>query len=83
MVIQPGRRAGSVRVGGPRKLTAGGYRYPAGRYAHGSNLKLTASPNPGWRFSHWHGSCNGHKPTCTLTMNHAHTIVADFAHVKG
>lgn len=83
VVIEPGRRAGSVRVGGPRKLTARGYRYPAGRYAYGSNLELTASPNPGWRFSQWHGSCNGHKPTCTLTMNHAHTIIADFAHVKG
>jgi hypothetical protein len=82
VVIEPGRKAGTVHIGGIRKLTGGGNGYLAGRYAAGSSLTLTARPAPGWRFGKWQGSCSGAKSICTLRMASARTVTALFERVK-
>ncbi|MFH1209291.1 MAG: choice-of-anchor D domain-containing protein [archaeon] len=47
-------------------------------YISGTSVTLTASPNPGYTFSHWEGACSG-TSTCTITMNSVKTATAVFS----
>lgn len=42
-------------------------------------VTLTATPAEGSSFAGWGGACAGVDPTCTLTMNVAKTVTANFA----
>ncbi len=44
------------------------------RYEEGTQVAITASPDPGCRFDHWYGAASGDSPTVTITMS-GHTIV--------
>lgn len=48
----------------------------AGTYNAGTLLTVTAAPNAGYAFAGWSGDCSG--SSCTLTMNGAHTVTANF-----
>jgi hypothetical protein len=45
----------------------------------GSQVRLTATPGSGSRFSGWTGACTGATATCTVTMDAAKTVQAVFA----
>lgn len=46
--------------------------------ASGTVVTLTAAPGSGYNFSGWAGDCSG-TGTCTVTMNSAKNVVANFA----
>ena len=43
-----------------------------------ASVTLTASPEAGQVFSNWSGACSGNAATCTLTMNAAKSVTANF-----
>jgi PKD repeat protein len=43
----------------------------------GTQVTVTATPDPGWRFTGWSGDCTG-TGTCQVTMNQAHYVTANF-----
>jgi Divergent InlB B-repeat domain len=47
-------------------------------FAPGSTVTLTATPDPGLRFSSWGAWCSGQNPTCVVTMDAAKTVAAYF-----
>lgn len=47
-------------------------------YAQGLLVTLTAQPDPGVIFDGWNGACAGTRVTCTLTMDQAHNVQAQF-----
>ncbi|CAK0744986.1 exported hypothetical protein [Gammaproteobacteria bacterium] len=47
-------------------------------FPSGTNVTLTAIPEPGFVFGGWTGDCTGSFP-CTLTMNQAHNVTANFS----
>jgi uncharacterized repeat protein (TIGR02543 family) len=52
---------------------------PAGRdFNAGTVVTLTASPAAGSGWTGWTGACTGMSPTCTVTMNAAQTVTANF-----
>ena len=50
----------------------------ATNYNHGSVVTLTATPLAGYSFTNWGGACSGTSTTCTLTMDSAKSVVANF-----
>jgi len=48
-------------------------------FPRGTNVTLTATPDPGWTFTGWGGDCAGTSPTCMLTMNRDKWVIAYFA----
>jgi hypothetical protein len=46
-------------------------------FTTGSRVTLVANPDPGWTFPGWTGACGGTGP-CTLTMDTARSVGADF-----
>ncbi len=48
----------------------------------GSLVKLTAIPVSGYQFTGWGGACSGYGNSCTVTMNAAQTVTANFAPFK-
>ncbi|MFT6733319.1 MAG: hypothetical protein ACJAS9_001504 [Polaribacter sp.] len=46
-------------------------------YPENSQIDLTASPNAGWMFNGWSGSCSG-QSSCTVTMNANKTVTATY-----
>ena len=44
----------------------------------GTNVTLTAIPDPGWVFEQWAGDCTGTSPTCVVTMDRDHWVIAYF-----
>ena len=46
-------------------------------FGEGTNVTLTANANAGSTFTGWSGACNG-TGTCTVTMNGAKTVTAQF-----
>jgi hypothetical protein len=44
----------------------------------GDQVKVTAVPASGWKFSAWRGVCSGSKPTCVVRLNHSGNIGAIF-----
>jgi hypothetical protein len=47
-------------------------------YALGTEVELTANPNPGWMFSHWSGDLTGSDNPATITMTDDKVVVASF-----
>jgi hypothetical protein len=54
---------------------------PAGPYAAGTVVTLTASPASGWSFSSWSGNLTGYSNPATLIMNGNFTVTATFDQV--
>jgi len=54
---------------------------PAGPYAAGTVVTLTASPASGWSFSSWSGNLTGYANPGTLIMNGNYTVTATFDQV--
>lgn len=48
-------------------------------FACSQAVKLTATPDPGYRFTSWNGDCAGTANTCTVSMNADKNITANFA----
>lgn len=48
-------------------------------FAPGAEVSLTAQPASGSLFSGWSGACSGTEPYCTVTMNQASAVTANFA----
>jgi hypothetical protein len=46
-------------------------------FVSGSTVTVAAHPDPGWTFGGWTGACSG-TGTCTVTMNAAKSVAADF-----
>ena len=51
-------------------------------FASGSSVTLTAIPVNGYQFTGWGGACSGYGNSCTVTMNAAQTVTANFAVFK-
>jgi len=63
--------------------TGGGTTNPAvgvHTYEEGSVVNVTASPNTGYEFDHWSGSCTG-GGTCSVTMDTDRSVTAHFAQI--
>ena len=58
----------------------GGTVSEGGEYNRGAVVPVTATPNPGWRFSHWTSACTG-TGTCSITIDGTSPVlvVAHFA----
>jgi polygalacturonase len=54
---------------------------PAGPYAAGTVVTLSASPASGWSFSSWSGNLTGYANPGTLIMNGNYTVTATFDQV--
>ncbi len=51
-------------------------------FASASAVTLTAIPASGYEFSGWGGACSGYGNSCTVTMNAAETVTANFVVLK-
>ncbi len=51
-------------------------------FAEGTQVTLTATPEPGRVFTGWSGACSGSSPTCNVSMTEARTIEARFAQAR-
>src|SRR5215471_7422520 len=51
---------------------------PAGPYAAGTVVTLSATPSSGWSFSSWSGSLIGYANPATLIVNSNSTVTATF-----
>ena len=51
-------------------------------FASGTAVTLTAIPVSGYQFTGWGGACRGYGNSCTVTMNPAQTVTANFAVFK-
>lgn len=49
-----------------------------GVYDYGRTVILTATPDPGSTFRGWSGDCTGTDTTCTVTMDQAKNVTAEF-----
>jgi hypothetical protein len=49
-----------------------------GQYESGVQVTITASPASGYNFDYWSGSASDTSPTINITMNHDHSITANF-----
>ena len=49
-------------------------------FAQGSQVSLTPEPTGGWLFGGWSGACSG-SGNCTVTMNSAQSVNANFAQI--
>src|SRR5882724_657161 len=50
----------------------------AGKYAAGTRVTLTATPDPGFLFTGWAGACSGNSVTCVVMMDAAKSVTATF-----
>jgi hypothetical protein len=75
-----GAGSGSVNTGGIDCQRAGGATSGTCSAGHGSasHVTLTATPAPGSLFTAWGGACSGATPTCTVTMDAAKSVSANF-----
>ena len=77
----------SVSVTGSGTVSGGGISCGNGAAGCSANLPvnsavtLTATPAPGASFTGWTGACTGKAPTCTVTMNAAKSVNANFSAV--
>ncbi|MGY6555730.1 MAG: InlB B-repeat-containing protein, partial [Wenzhouxiangella sp.] len=47
-------------------------------YPENTSVTVTATADPGWRFTGWDLGCAGNNPACTVVMNQNRTLVARF-----
>lgn len=52
--------------------------YCGAKFAQGSSVTITATPDYGYGFDHWSGDCTGTSPSCTLTMSVDRNATATF-----
>ena len=76
----PGTRFGTV-VGLPSGIACGSATCNSS-LANGTAVTLTAIPSSGYQFAGWGGACSGYGNSCTVTMNAAQTVTANFAAFK-
>jgi len=50
-------------------------------YYGGTQINITALPDPGWNFSHWSGEVNGSQNPITITVNSDKNITAHFTKI--
>lgn len=55
-----------------------GCSFDTADYREGDEVTLVASPNPGNTFTGWSGGCSGTGLTCTVTMDAAKSVTANF-----
>jgi uncharacterized repeat protein (TIGR01451 family) len=60
---------------------AGGCSSQSASFADGASVTLSAAADPGYGFAGWGGACSGTATTCTLTMDAARTVSAEFGPV--
>lgn len=48
------------------------------QYYRGTQITLTATPDPNMQFSRWTGACSGTSPSCTVTLAGDTTVTAAF-----
>lgn len=48
------------------------------KVVRGTSVTLTAAPESGFRFANWSGACSGSNATCTVTVNAATQVQANF-----
>jgi hypothetical protein len=79
-VSASGAGSGSVNTGGINCQRAGGATSGtcSAEHGSGSSVILTATPAPGSLFTAWGGACSGSTPTCTVTMEAAKSVSAQF-----
>ena len=53
----------------------------AGIWVTGVSLRLTAEPEPGWRFAGWEGGASGTDPALTLTPAGDTNVTAVFERI--
>ncbi|RMD97547.1 MAG: T9SS C-terminal target domain-containing protein [Calditrichaeota bacterium] len=51
---------------------------PGGLYFEGTQVAITAVPDPGWRFSHWGGALSGSQNPDTLVMDRNKSVAVTF-----
>ncbi len=79
----------SVAVTGHGTVTGGGITCGNGKSAcraqesKGSTVGLTATPAAGAKFGGWGGACGGKLPTCTVAMDAAKRVTAQFTGGSG
>jgi hypothetical protein len=74
----------SVSVTGPGSVTSAPTGILCGvdcqeDFPAGTQVTLTALPNPGARFLGWSGDCTGTNASCTLTVDRDHSVQAQFS----
>jgi hypothetical protein len=52
-------------------------------YANNTSITLIATPEPGFIFKGWGGSCNGMSTSCTLVMSAARNVLVTFESAAG
>lgn len=55
---------------------------PQGPYDYGDEVTLSATPNPGWEFSHWSGDLSGDGNPATLLVDDDKTVTAVFVETE-
>ena len=68
-------------IGGTVASNVGGFacgRKCSASFASGTLITLTAIPVSGFEFTCWGGACRGYGNSCTVTMNAAQTVTANF-----
>jgi uncharacterized repeat protein (TIGR02543 family) len=55
----------------------------AGTYDQGTDVRVTATPNPGYTFSFWSGDASGNSNPITITMDRNKNIAANFTLISG
>ncbi|MGH3372085.1 MAG: InlB B-repeat-containing protein, partial [Nocardioidaceae bacterium] len=81
IVLRNDEAGGDVASGdNPKTLDCGATC--SATYPDGTEVVLSPTPKPGWRFTGWAGAgCAGSPPTCTLTMTGDRTITATFERI--
>lgn len=50
-------------------------------YNNGTSVRLTASPDSGYRFNGWGGACSGTSTSCTVLMTASRSVTATFTRI--
>jgi len=77
-VTQGGSGSGTV-IGSPAGISCGSSC--TGYFDNGTNVTLTAYPDPNSAFAGWSGACSG-TADCTLTMDSPKSVTATFAKIS-
>ena len=51
-------------------------------YISGSSITLTAIPVSGYRFNRWSGACGGSSNVCTVLIDRARSVAAEFVRIQ-
>lgn len=70
-------KIGNGTVSSSDRIISCGSKCAAG-YEQGTIVTLTASPSSGSVFAGWGGACGGSAPTCSVTVNNALNVSANF-----